>query len=152
MKQNLIISYDEYIIKFKRLIKSLGLNNSVQREYVLKILFDCDNHLNVEQLLQKVREEYKLNIGIATVYRIISLLENMNVINAISIKGSDSKQYELNLVLHHDHIICSKCGKIIEFFDDKIEQLQKDIAKKNNFVIQSHNMTLYGVCSECQDN
>lgn len=150
MKKNLTISYDDYIIKFKSLIKSLGLNNSIQREYVLKILFNCEKHLSAEQILSKVRNDYKLNIGIATVYRIIHLLEDMKVINAILVNGSDSKVYELNLVLHHDHIICVECGKIVEFLDEEIEQLQKDIAKSNNFQLQSHSMMLYGICKDCQ--
>ena len=152
MKKNLTITYDEYIVKFKALIKSLGLNNSVQREYVLKILFDCTNHLSAEQILNKVRDEYKVSIGIATVYRIVHLLEEMKVISSISIDGSDAKVYELNLVFHHDHLICIACKKIVEFENDTIEQLQKDVAKQNNFILQDHNMILYGVCEQCQEN
>ena len=149
MKSNLIISYDEYIIKFKSLIKSMGLNNSIQREYVLKILFESDAHLSAELILKKVKEKFKVSIGIATVYRVINLLEEMKIINSISLDGSDSKVYELNLVSHHDHLVCIKCNKIVEFLDETIEQLQKDIAASHNFKIQSHNMILYGICKEC---
>lgn len=151
MKANLTISYDDYLSKFKTMIKSLGLKNSTQREYVLKILFECENHLSAEQILLKVKEEYKLKIGIATVYRVINLLEDMKIINAITIAGNDAKVYELSLVLHHDHIVCVECGKIVEFVNDNIEQLQKDIAKEYDFTLQSHNMMLYGICQECQD-
>jgi len=150
VKQNLTISYDDYIVKFRSLIKSLGLNTSTQREYVLKVLFDCEKHLSAEEILAKVREEYKIKIGTATIYRIINLLEDMKVINSILINGSDSKVYELNLVLHHDHIVCVDCGKIVEFVNDNIEQLQKDIAKENSFQLQSHSMILYGICNDCQ--
>ena len=152
MKQNLIFTYDDYIIKFKGLIKSLGLKNSVQREYILKTLFDCDKHLSAEQILAKVKDEYKINIGIATVYRIVGLLEDMKIISSISVDGNDAKVYELSLVLHHDHLVCIECGKIVEFINDTIEELQKDIATKNNFTLQSHNMMLYGICKECQEN
>lgn len=150
MKQNLTISYNDYIVKFRSLIKSLGLKNSTQREYVLKVLFDCEKHLSAEEILAKVKEEYKIKIGIATIYKILNLLENMKVVNSILIDGSDSKVYELNLALHHDHIVCVDCGKIVEFVDNNIEQLQKDIAKKNNFQLQSHSMILYGICNDCQ--
>ena len=150
MKENLTISYEEYIVKFRGLIKSLGLNNSIQREYVLKILFDCNNHLSAEQILKRVRENYKFKIGIATVYRIINLLEDMKVINGISISGNDAKVYELGLVFHHDHIVCVDCGKIVEFVNNEIEQLQKDIASKNDFILESHSMMLYGICEDCQ--
>lgn len=150
MKDNLTISYDDYIIKFRLMIKALGLKNSTQREYVLKVLFDCHNHLSAEQIVVKVKEQYQLNIGIATVYRIINLLEEMRVINSVSVNGNNAKVYELNLVLHHDHIVCIECGKIVEFINENIEQLQKDIAKENNFDLKSHNMMLYGICKNCQ--
>jgi len=152
MKKNLIITYDEYIIKFREMIKSLGLNNSTQREYVLKILFECSNHLSAEQIQLKVKQLHNVSIGIATVYRIVSLLEDLKIINSISIAGSDSKVYELNLVLHHDHIICVDCKKIVEFENNKIEKLQESVAKENNFILQTHNMILYGICQECQEN
>ena len=152
MKKNLIITYDEYIIKFREMIRSLGLNNSAQREYVLQILFECSNHLSAEQIQMQVSDVHNVSIGIATVYRIISLLEDLKIISSISIVGSDSKVYELNLVLHHDHIICVDCKKIVEFENNKIEKLQEAVAKENNFILQTHNMILYGICQECQEN
>lgn len=152
MKKNLTISYDDYIEKFRTLIKSLGLNNSAQREYVLQILFECSSHLSAEQIQMKVRDIHNVSIGIATVYRIVSLLEDLKIISSISIVGSDSKVYELNLVLHHDHIICIDCKKIVEFENNKIEKLQESVAKDNNFILQTHNMILYGICQECQEN
>jgi Fur family ferric uptake transcriptional regulator len=152
VKQNLTISYDDYIIKFKGMIKSLGLNNSIQREYVLKVLFDCNKHLSAEQILAKIRSEYGVKIGIATIYRILGLLEDMNIINSLSVNGSDAKVYEISLVLHHDHLVCVSCGKIIEFMNETIENLQKDVAIENNFKLQTHNMILYGICKECQED
>ena len=150
MKENLTISYSDYIVKFRSLMKSLGLKNSIQREYVLKVLFDCKKHLSADEILEKVKKEYKIKISIATIYKIINLLEDLSVINSILISGSNSKVYELNLVLHHDHIVCVDCGKIVEFVNDSIEQLQQDIAKENDFQLQSHNMILYGICKDCQ--
>lgn len=150
MEKNLTINYDDYIVKFRTMIKSLGLNNSIQREYVLKVLFECDNHLNAEDIVTAIKQNYKLNIGIATVYRILNLLEEMKIINGISISGNDSKVYELNLISHHDHIICLECKKIVEFYDDELEKIQESIAKENGFALESHDMMLYGICSECQ--
>lgn len=152
MKENLTISYDEYIVKFRRLIKSLGLNNSIQREYVLKVLFDCKEHLSVEQIQQKVKQTYKASIGIATVYRILNLLEEMNIVNGIIIGKNDAKVYELKLVFHHDHIVCVECNKIVEFYDSEVERIQELVAQENGFTLESHNMMLYGICQECQKN
>jgi len=152
MKKNLTISYDDYMLKFKGLIKSLGLNNSVQREYVLKILFDCDKHLSAEDIVKRVKEFHNINIGIATVYRIISLLEELNIVKGISIDGFESKVYELNLTSHHDHMVCVECGKIVEFYDAEVEKIQELVAIENGFKLQSHNMMLYGICKDCQSH
>ncbi len=151
MKKNLTISYDEYVLKFRGLIKSLGLNNSVQREYVLKILFDSDKHLSAEDIGKKVKDVHNINIGIATVYRIISLLEELNIVKGISIDGFESKVYELTLTSHHDHMVCVECGKIVEFYDAEVEKIQELVAIENGFKLQSHNMMLYGICQECQN-
>jgi len=150
MKKDLTISYDEFMLKFKDTMKSLGLNNSVQREYVLKILFNSEIHLSADALLNEVKKEYSVTMGIATVYRILNLLEELHIVNSISIDGNESKVYELNLVSHHDHMVCTQCNKIVEFFDAELEKLQENVALTNGFTLQSHNMLLYGVCKECQ--
>ena len=150
MKKDLTISYDAFMLKFKETMKSLGLNNSVQREYVLKILFNCETHLSADALLNEVKKEYEVTMGIATVYRILNLLEELRIVNGISIEGNESKVYELNLVSHHDHMVCTNCKKIVEFFDAELERLQETVAIENGFTLQSHNMLLYGICKECQ--
>ena len=64
----------------------------------------------------KLKKEYTVTMGIATVYRILNLLEELHIVNSISIDGNESKVYELNLVAHHDHMVCTQCNKIVEFF------------------------------------
>ena len=150
MKKDLTISYDAFMLKFKETMKSLGLNNSVQREYVLKILFNSESHLSADALLNEVKKEYEVTMGIATVYRILNLLEELHIVSGISIDGNESKVYELNLVSHHDHMVCTNCKKIVEFFDAELERLQENVAVENGFTLQSHNMLLYGICKECQ--
>jgi len=150
MKKDLTISYEEFMIKFKEVMKSLNMNNSSQREYILKALFKSETHLSADALLNEVKKEYNISMGIATVYRILNLLEELNIVKGISIDGNESKVYELNLVTHHDHMVCIKCQKIIEFYDEELEKLQEKVASKNNFLIKNHNMLLYGICKECQ--
>ena len=150
MKKDLTISYDEFMLKFKDTMKSLGLNNSVQREYVLKVLFKSDTHLSADALLFEVKKEYEVTMGIATVYRILNLLEELHIVNGILIDGNESKVYELNLVSHHDHMVCTQCNKIVEFYDAELEKLQENVAFSNGFTLKSHNMLLYGICNECQ--
>ena len=64
--------------------------------------------------------------------------------------GINGKKFEIANKPHHDHLICTECGKIIEFENEKIEALQEKIAKENGFKLTEHLMQLYGVCPECQ--
>ena len=89
-------------------------------------------------------------IGIATIYRTLNFLEEVKLISSISF-GKDGKKYESNSKdQHHDHLICTSCGKIIEFFDETIEKRQEEIAIKNGFQITDHTMQIYGLCELCQ--
>ena len=151
MQHDISLSYDEFILKFKDMIKSLGLNNSVQREYLLKILFQSKEHLNAEELLHQVKTTYNVNIGIATVYRILNLLEDLNIVKSISISGQDFKVYELSLKPHHDHMVCVKCNTIVEFYDAELEKTQELVAQEKGFQLQSHTMMLYGICKKCKE-
>lgn len=150
MDNNFGITYDEYLVKFRDMINTLGLNNSVQKEYILKLLFISDKHLNADEIQQKIKYEHNVKIGIATVYRVLNLFEEMSLVRSINIQGQDSKVYEINLKKHHDHLVCVRCGKIVEFIDKEIEALQEQVAKTQEFQLQSHNMIMYGICRTCQ--
>ena len=142
---------EEIIDELKRIVKQKGLKYTEQREVVLNILLKAKNHLTAEEVYNEIKKEYPTsNIGIATVYRALSFLEEVDLITSITF-GTDGKKYETNSKSHHDHLICTNCGKIIEFMDDDIEKRQEKIAKKNNFKIVSHSMQLYGICEACQE-
>ncbi|SMC09854.1 Fur family transcriptional regulator [Nitratiruptor tergarcus] len=137
-----------YLDELKTIVKKRGLKYSTQREQILKVLFNAKNHLTPEEIYQEVKKE-NTSIGLATVYRTLSFLESEDIVSSISF-GSEGKKYELNRGEHHDHMICIKCGKIIEFFNEELERLQEEIAKKENFKLITHQMNMYGICEECQ--
>lgn len=142
---------EEVIGELKKIVKQKGLKYTEQREIVLIILLTAEEHLTAEEVYNKVKEKYpESNIGIATVYRALSFLEDVELISSIAF-GSDGKKYESNTKEHHDHMICISCGKIIEFLDKQIEERQEIIAKENNFKITNHSMQLYGYCEDCQE-
>ena len=142
---------EEIIDELKKIVKQKGLKYTEQREIVLSILLHAKEHLTAEEVYNKIKKEHKeSNIGIATVYRALSFLEEVDLITSITF-GTDGKKYESNSKSHHDHLICTECGKIIEFIDDEIEKRQDKIAKKNKFKITSHSMQLYGTCEVCQE-
>lgn len=141
---------EEVIDELKKIVKQKGLKYTEQREIVLKILLHAKDHLSAEEVYNEIKKEYSdSNIGIATVYRALGFLEEVDLIASITF-GTDGKKYESNSKSHHDHLICTNCGKIVEFIDDEIEKRQDRIAKKNKFKITSHSMQLYGICEDCE--
>jgi Fur family ferric uptake transcriptional regulator len=146
------LSYEELLKKFKILLKKNSLKYTAQREAILKTLFDNPDHFTPENLYLLVKENYpKLNTGITTVYRTLNLLEENSIATSISF-GTQGKKFELGNKPHHDHLICEKCGLIIEFEDTTIEKLQHKVAKLHDFKLTDHLMQLYGVCKKCQTN
>lgn len=141
---------EKVIDELKKIVKQKGLKYTEQREVVLKILMHAQDHLTAEEIYNLIKiKEPDSNIGIATVYRALSFLEEVDLIASIAF-GSEGKKYESNAKAHHDHLICTSCGKIVEFVDEEIEKRQEKIAKQNNFKVTSHSMQLYGVCSACR--
>lgn len=143
------LNFDIYLKNFREQVAKKGFKNSVQKDYILKILFFSDDHLTAEQITAKVKMEYNVDVGIATVYRTMKFFEDLNVVESLDI-GDGVKRYELNHYLHHDHLVCTSCGKIIEFTDDFIELSQIKIAESRGFVLKDHVMTIYGLCENCQ--
>ena len=140
------------IDELKQVLKNKGMKYTEQRAIILQILLSIDEHLNAEEVHDIVKKDYPdQNIGIATVYRTLNFLEEVKLISSISF-GKDGKKYEGIKDNHHDHLICTQCGKIVEFFDDEIEQRQEKIAKQNNFIMTDHTMQIFGLCQECQKN
>jgi Fur family transcriptional regulator, ferric uptake regulator len=145
-----MIKEEDFIEELKRIVKQKGLKYTEQREIVLSILLQADDHLTAEEIYNKIKEEFpETNVGIATVYRALSFLEEVELIASINF-GTDGKKYESNAKSHHDHLICTDCSKIIEFIDDEIEKRQEKVAKANKFKITGHSMQLYGLCEDCQ--
>ena len=141
--------FNAFLENFKKHVSKAGLKNSIQKDYILKILYFADEHLSVDQIANDVKVKYKIDIGIATVYRSMKFFEELNIVESLDV-GDGVKRYELNLSLHHDHLVCTSCGKIIEFTDEIIEEQQLKVASDNNFDLKDHVMTIYGICEDCQ--
>lgn len=141
--------FDSFLKNFKEHVSKLGFKNSVQKDYILKILYFSKAHLTAEELAFEVKNEYNIDVGIATVYRTVKFFEEIGIIDSLDV-GDGVKRYELNLSLHHDHMVCTSCHKIIEFTDDLIEEQQVKVAKSHNFELKDHVMTIYGLCEDCQ--
>ncbi len=144
------ISYDNVLENFKKLLKQNNLKYTTQRELILKIIYDNSGHFTPEDIYNLIKENYPdIKLGIATIYRTLTLLEDANIVSSISF-GTQGKKYEFGLKEHHDHLVCIECGKIEEFFDNTIEKQQEAIAKKFNFKMTNHVMKIIGICKDCQ--
>lgn len=132
-----------------RFIESRGLKSTRQRHLILETFFQLDGHFSVEELWAKVRERDR-RVSVATIYRTMKLLAESGLAHARNF-GDGQTRYEPAFGReHHDHLICTRCGTIIEFENDRIEQMQDAVAKKHGFRVTSHKMELYGLCKACQ--
>lgn len=126
-----------------------GLKSSRQRELIAETFFAAGGHLRVEELLERVRA-VDARIGQATVYRTMKLLTQCGLAESHQF-GDGHTVYEPvdEPEEHHDHLICTSCGDIVEFFSERIEAMQEEIAKQHGYVVTSHKMELYGTCAPC---
>ena len=132
-------------------LKDAGLKVTHPRTKILDILqSNPDMHLSADEIHNKL-VDHNESIGLATVYRVLTQLELAGLIQKNQFSDNQSS-YEIKKQ-HHDHLICTKCGKIIEFMNDDLEALQEKISDTYQFRLDSHVMTLFGVCRDgnCQD-
>ena len=130
-------------------LKKLGLKVTLPRLKVLAILERNQNeHLSAEDVYKALLESGE-DVGLATVYRVLTQFEQADILNRHHFAEGHSV-FELNQGEHHDHILCVKCGEVNEFTDEVIEARQDAIAKKMGFEITHHSLYLYGICSACQ--
>jgi len=131
-------------------LRKAGLKVTLPRVKILEIMERENNnrHLSAEQVYKVLLKEGE-DIGLATIYRVLTQFEAAGLVTRHHFEGGNSV-FELNKGQHHDHVVCVKCGKVDEFIDDVIEQRQNDIAKKLGYELTDHSLYLYGLCSDCQ--
>lgn len=132
-----------------RFMAERGLKSTRQRDLIIDTFFGLDGHLSVEDVWAKVRA-LDQRVSVATVYRTMKLLHESGLAHARNF-GDGQTRYEPAVGReHHDHLICTRCGTIIEFENDQIERLQDAVARRHGFKVTSHKMELYGLCKSCQ--
>jgi Fur family ferric uptake transcriptional regulator len=139
---------------FKNQLKERGYKLTSQRQAVLRAITEHEGeHLNPEEIYEIVKEECP-DIGLATVYRTLLLLENMELVYKLDFDDGCSR-YELNRNKEdhrHHHLICMKCGSVAEVEGDLLESLEEQILIKNNFIVKDHRVKFYGYCAKCSQN
>lgn len=129
-------------------LKSTGLKATLPRLKILEIFqTGQQRHMTAEDVFRVLLHE-RSDIGLATVYRVLTQFEQAGILLRSNFE-SGKAVYELNEGQHHDHFVCTSCGKVEEFYDPEIEKRQQIVASAMGWVIQDHSMSLYGQCAEC---
>lgn len=129
-------------------LKSTGLKATLPRLKIMEIFQKGElRHMTAEDVFRVLLLE-RSDIGLATVYRVLTQFEQAGILSRSHFE-SGKAVYELNEGRHHDHFVCTSCGKVDEFFDAEIEKRQQIVAKAKGWVVQDHAMSLYGLCAEC---
>ena len=130
-------------------IKDAGLKITLPRIKILQILESSEaHHMSAEDVYKALIAKGE-EIGLATVYRVLTQFESAGLVVRHHFEGGHSI-FEITTEEHHDHIVCIRCGKVEEFQDDQIEALQIAAANSLGFKLTDHNLNLYGICFECQ--
>jgi Fur family ferric uptake transcriptional regulator len=138
------------IAVFHQWLKERGLKSTSQRDDIAQVFFAISRHISVEELYFEVR---KINprVGYATVYRTLKLLKECGLAAERHFADGEARFENVKEEDHHDHLLCDRCGKIVEFTHPQLERLQNLIAQKLGFIVSYHKMEIYGICRECRE-
>lgn len=130
-------------------LKDAGLKITLPRIKILQILESTEvHHVSAEDVYKLLLANGE-EIGLATVYRVLTQFEQAGLVVRHNFEGGHSV-FEMSSDQHHDHIVCVKCGRVEEFADDEIERRQQQIAIDKGFKLQDHSLNMYGLCPDCQ--
>lgn len=130
-------------------LRKAGLKVTLPRMKILEMLESSETrHVSAEDVYKSLLESGE-EIGLATVYRVLTQFETAGLVARHHFEGGHS-MFELNEGDHHDHILCVKCGRVDEFMDETIENRQRQIAQDAGYEITDHSLYIYGICPDCR--
>jgi len=135
--------------RFRRYLRDHRQPVTRQRDQVANAVFLSNEHVSVDDISSALRERRE-PVGIATVYRTLELLVQSGLVRAHDF-GEGFKRYEATPAqAHHEHLICTRCGKVVEFTNQPLERMLPIIADEHAFQLQRHRVEIYGVCRDCR--
>ncbi len=132
-----------------RYIQSKNLKHSEQRQLILDVFLNTEEHLTAEELYALVKMKNP-SVGQATIYRTMKLFNDAGLSRELRVEDGVTRYEHLYNHEHHDHLVCTGCGNIIEIVSPEIEAMQEKIAKENGFTLKRHRLELYGLCKDCK--
>ena len=134
---------------FARYLKEKGLKTTRERTTLLEEIFSTHRHFDADDLVSRMRERGK-KISRATVYRTLDLLHECGLVGRVRLNEEKYRYERLRRGEHHDHLVCQSCGKVIEFVEPRIEELQDEVCRRHDFFPVSHTHRIRGTCSPCR--
>jgi Fur family ferric uptake transcriptional regulator len=141
------VNAEERMTAFHSRLKERGLKSTGQRDDIARVFFQIGRHISAEELYAEVKK-VSPHVGYATIYRTLRLLRECDLLQERHFDDGQAR-YEAVDEHHHDHFICERCGRIIEFENDSIERLQEAVARQLGARLRRHKMELYGTCADC---
>jgi Fur family ferric uptake transcriptional regulator len=139
------------IERLREHVRARGLKRSTVREAVARVALRRGGHFSVDELLGDLRAQGMRDAHPATLYRVLPLLVDVGLLQLTLVSRGDGARYERAFEReHHDHLICTRCGKVVEFHFEAIEVLQRDVAARYGFRLSGHVHELLGECRECR--
>lgn len=135
--------------EFDEFLGGRGLRLTDQRRQIARVFFESDGHHSAEDIYHRVQQQHS-GVGTATVYRTMKLLNEAGLATGLNLGDGFSRYESPSGRGHHDHLVCRRCGEIVEFANDQIEELQEKMAKRYGFVVTDHRLELYGLCGGCR--
>ena len=136
------------MIMYEKILQKAGLKVTHPRLKILNLLHQQGSHHWSAEAAHQCLMDLGEDVGIATVYRVLTQFESVGIVTRHAFEG-DHSVFELSPVDHHDHLVCSECGRVEEFVDPVIEAHQAAIAQKFHFKMTDHRLIIYGVCQPC---
>jgi len=131
-------------------LKNVGLKVTLPRLKVLRILESTESrHVSAEEVYKQLMEQGN-DVGLATVYRVLTQFESAGLVIRHNFETGYAV-FELSHGEHHDHLVCTKCGRVEEFMDAVIEERQLAVALEKGYEMTDHSLHIFGICKECQD-
>ncbi|HID65799.1 MAG TPA: transcriptional repressor [Aquificaceae bacterium] len=144
------INIEELKKEFTKFLKKKNMKITKSRLDMIDIIADYKKHFEIEELVNWISTRSDKKVSRSTVYRTVKLLEEFGAIKEV-IKKNNKTIYEFVVGRsHHDHLVCTECGKIIEFVNEDIETLQDEICRQYGFKPIHHRLEIFGLCEECQ--
>ena len=136
--------------QFERFLRSRGLKVTSERREVLQEVFASQDHFDVKGILRRLRGSGR-RVSRATTYRTLDLLVDAKILVRLEFGDGEAHYEILHGRAHHDHFLCVRCGRIIEFENKTVERMLEEIARDYRFAAEAHSLHVHGLCSRCQD-